>query len=63
MVAPNDREGITITKLRFGGYLVRHPTIYEMGALYFAATTIDEAFQFIRDTLDGSDKPDMRATS
>lgn len=46
-------EGLQLRKLRHGGYLVCHPDIYNQGSLYFAATTIDEAFVFLRASLDG----------
>lgn len=46
-------EGLQLRKLRHGGYLVCHPDIYNLGSLYFAASTIDEAFGFLRASLDG----------
>jgi hypothetical protein len=48
----NEQYGLQIRRLKHGGYLVCHPDIYILGALFFAATTIDEAFTFIRGALD-----------
>ena len=42
------QEGLTLRALDHGGFLVAHPDIYTVKALYFAATTIDEAFEFMR---------------
>lgn len=48
---PRGQYGLQIRRLKHGGYLVCHPDIYELGALWLAATTIDEAFVFIRQIL------------
>lgn len=45
------QEGISLRKLRHGGYLVCHPEIYNLGALWFAASTIEEALKFMRETM------------
>lgn len=43
-------EGLTIRALDYGGFLVTHPDIYNVKALYFASTTMEEAFSFIKQT-------------
>lgn len=48
----DQQEGISIRKLRHGGYLVCHPEIYNLGALWFAASTLDEAYAFIRSVME-----------
>lgn len=54
-------EGLSVRKLTHGGYLVTHPDIYNEGALYMAATTIDEVFSFIRTVLDKPAEPPPEA--
>lgn len=51
------QEGLTLRALDHGGFLVAHPDIYTVKALYFAATTIDEAFEFMRKHLDSPRTP------
>ena len=45
------QEGLTLRQLKHGGYLVTHPDIYNLGSLYFAATTFDEAVGFMKEVL------------
>lgn len=45
-------EGLTLRRLKHGGYLVTHPDIYAVKALYFGASTIEEAFAFMKTLLD-----------
>lgn len=48
-------EGLTIRALDHGGYLVTHPDIYTVKALYSASTTIEEAFAFVKRTFEELD--------
>lgn len=52
MAEINRQEGLTLRRLKHGGFLVTHPDIYNLGSLYIAATTIEEAFAFMREVLD-----------
>lgn len=59
---PRGQYGLQIRRLKHGGYLVCHPDIYELGSLWFAATTIDEAFGFIREILKADAAADAALT-
>lgn len=50
-------EGLSLRRLTHGGFLVTHPDIYTVQSLYMAATTIDEAFAFMRTVLDKPAEP------
>lgn len=50
-------EGLTLRRLPHGGYLVTHPDIYTVRSLYIAATTIDEAFAFMKEVLEKEPLP------
>lgn len=52
MPALTKYEGLALRRLPHGGFLVTHPDVYNGGALYMAATTIDEVFTFVRSVLD-----------
>lgn len=54
---PFDEKGLQVRRLDHGGFLVCHTDIYELGSLYFAATTLDEAFAFIRSALEHKPPP------
>lgn len=57
MAALTRYEGLSLRRLPHGGYLVTHPDIYTEKSLYMAATTIDEAFAFMRTVLDKPAEP------
>lgn len=61
MPALTKYEGLCLRRLPHGGFLVHHPDIYTVQSLYMAATTLDEAFAFMRSVLDKPAEPPPEA--